>query len=161
MYSLTYDVWNKIIDEIIAVHAPLFDAMQESAESQKITKEIVDELKADGTKAVKKGQWQFLLSIELYGDDIEGFNIALLSAESLEAFEEVEMGILERSGVHFRDISGFEAEFGTDLMDDVIERIEERYNISSEVGSDEIVFQMVVFDSEDIDNSQNSKKTWL
>jgi hypothetical protein len=48
LYSLTYDIWNAIIDEAIDAYSPLFEVMQRAADGIILSKSLVDKLKQEG-----------------------------------------------------------------------------------------------------------------
>ena len=87
MLSLTYDLWNEIIYDAVEAHAFLFDAMHQTADQLKLSKELVEDLKQNGMKDVGDDPWHFILEIDLLEDKIKGFTISLLAAESMELFE--------------------------------------------------------------------------
>jgi hypothetical protein len=154
MYSLTYDLWNDIIDGVIEAHASLFGAMRQAADGISLSKELVDELKLQGVKEIDVEPWHFLLKIEQYSDEIEGFMISLLAAEELGALELIKADVAALNGVSMEEISGFEADHGLDLDEEITEGISEGYGIDAEIADDGVLFELVVFDSEDIDNSR-------
>jgi hypothetical protein len=114
MFALTYDLWKEILEEVVKAQGPLFLAMQEAANGISLNRELVEELKVSEFKEVNEGQWHFLLKIDLYGDDIGGFGISLLAAETPEIYEQIKQGSISKFGFSFEDIMGFEAEHGLD-----------------------------------------------
>ncbi len=160
MYSLTYDLWNDIIDGVIEAHAPLFEAMRQTADRTHISGALVEELKLQGVKEIGEDPWRFLLKIELYGDEIEGFMISLLAAEELETLELMKAEVAMLHGVSPEELKGFEADHGLDLDEEIITGMEEGYGITAEVAENGILFELVIFDSEDIDNSQRGNHAW-
>ena len=157
MYSLTYDIWNAIIDEAIDAYSPLFEVMQRAADGVILSKSLVDKLKQEGFMDLVSENRQFLLAIELYDDLIGGFKISLMASESLDAFEEIKERSTAAHDVSFEDIRNFEAEHGLDMAEEILDGIEEKYSVYVEEASEDIVFELVIFDSEDIDN--NSRMT--
>jgi len=153
MFALTYYMWKEIINEIVKDHEPLFDAMHQTAEHLSLDRELVEELKAAEFKEIGMGKWRFLLKIELYGDDIGGFGIYLLAAESVETFEQIKLQAASKYDVSLEGLSGFEAEHGLDLDEEVVKIIEDRFGIGTEFAENGVLFELVVFDSEDIDNT--------
>jgi hypothetical protein len=160
MYSLTYDLWNDIIDSVIEAHAPLFEAMRRTADRTHISGALVEELKLQGVKEIGDDPWRFLLKIELYSDEIEGFMVSLLAAEELETLELMKAEAAMLHGVSQEELEGFEADHGLDLDEEIIEGMEEGYGITAEIAEDGILFELVIFDSEDIDNSQRVHHAW-
>lgn len=153
MYSVTYDLWKDIIDDAIEAHAPLFEAMHSAAEKIPLSGQLVEELKLHGVKEIEGNSWNFLLRIELYDDGIEGFMISLMAAEDLTAFEQMKANAAMVLGISMEDINGFEADHGLELDEEIIKGIEEGFGITAEVAENGILFELVIFDSEDIDNN--------
>jgi len=160
MYNLTYDLWNDIIGGVIDAHSPLFEAMRQAANRIQISGALIEELKLQGVKEIGVDPWRFLLKIELYGDEIEGFMISLLAAEELVALELMKAEVAMLRGVSLEDLKGFEADHGLDLDEEIIEGMEEGYGITAEIADSGILFELVIFDSEDIDNSQMGSQAW-
>ncbi len=160
MYSLTYDLWNDIIDGVIEAHAPLFDAMRQTASRTQISRALIEELKLQGIKEIGIEPWRFLLKIELYGDEIDGFMVSLLAAEELATLELMKAEMAMLRGISLEDLKGFEADHGLDLDKEIIDGIGESYGITAEIADNGILFELVIFDSEDIDNSQMGNQTW-
>jgi hypothetical protein len=113
----------------------------------------VEELKLKGFKEVDKAPWKFLLKIELFDDKIGGFMIYLLAAEEPEVYESIKAEAAAAYGASLEDVRGFEVENGLNMDDEVIEKIDEQ-GISAAKASNEVLFKLVVFDSQDIDNSR-------
>jgi hypothetical protein len=157
LYSLTYDIWNAIIDEAIDAYSPLFEVMQRAADGIILSKSLVDKLKQEGFMDLVSENRQFLLAIELYDDLIGGFKISLMASESLDAFEEIKERSTAAHDVSFEDIRNFEAEHGLDMAEEIMDGIEKKYSDYVEETGEDIVFELVIFDSEDIDN--NSRMT--
>jgi hypothetical protein len=160
MYSLTYDRWTDLIDDMIEAHAPLFEAMRQTADKIPLSGQLVEELKLQGVKEIGEVPWRLLLKIELYGDDIEGFMISLLAAEDLMIFEQTKAEVAMAHGISLEEINGFEADHGLDLDEEIITGIEEGYGITTEIAENGILFELVIFDSEDIDNSHRGNHDW-
>ncbi len=158
--GLTYDLWNEIIEDVIDSHAPLFEAMHQAADEFKLSKEIVEELKLKGVKEIKKEPWHFMLAIELHADEIGGFRISLFSSEDLEAFWLIKSKASADHGLAPEDLEGFEIEHGLEMDEEVFEGIEETYGISAEAHADGVVFELLLFDSQDIDNSMQNEGAW-
>ncbi len=153
MYNLTYDQWQALIDDVIGVQAPLFQAMRATADGVCLDKNLADELKLEGQKELKVGDWTFLLALEPHDDIIGGFAISLLAEESLEDFDEVKEMVAEARGFTWFDIRNFETEHGLNLNDEILEKVEKEYGVLAEADDQTILFDMVVFDSQDTDNN--------
>ena len=161
MYSLTYDLWNIIVDEAVYAYSPLFEEMQRTANGISLSKSLVDKLKQEGAMDVEDENRHFLLAIELYNDVIGGFKISLMISESLDAFEEIKERAAAGHDVTFEDIRNFEAEHGMDMAEEILDGIEERYSVYAEETGVDIVFELVVFDSENIDsNNLMGNRAW-
>jgi hypothetical protein len=153
MYSLTYDLWNAVIDEAVDAYSSLFEAMQRAASSVSLSKSLVDELKRKGTIEIVNDTQRFLLAIELYDDGIGGFKISLMTSESIDAFQEIKERAAAVYEVALDDIRNFEVEHGLDMSDEILDMIVEKYSVNASEAGEDIVFELVVFDSEDIDNN--------
>ena len=160
MYSLTYDLWKDLISDVIDAHDPLFMAMLHAAEGLSLSKALVDELKQTGVKEIGDNSWHFLLEIDPIADQIEGFSISLLAAEDRKVFEQIVADKAVDRGVSSDDIEGFELEHGLDLNEDIFVEIEDIYDIRAETVENGVFFELVVFDSQDIDNSRESDEAW-
>ncbi len=157
MFSLTYDLWNEIVHEVMESHTPLFEAMQKATDEIKLSKELVDDLKAKGIVDVTEGHWTFFIQIELLDDVIEGFKISLIAAESMETFEQsIAMAALNH-GTSLEDIEGFELENGLELEEEIFEMMEERFDVIADVTDEDVIFELVIFDSQDLDNNLKSE----
>jgi hypothetical protein len=153
MYSITYDLWSDIIDDMIEAHAPLFEAMRKTAEKIQLSRALVNELKQNGIKEVYDEPWHFLLKLDLYDDGIGGFAISLMAAQTPEAFEQIKINAMAARGVSDEAIRGFEAEHGLDMDEEIIKGLEESFGIIAEQAESGFLFELALFDSEDIDNS--------
>jgi hypothetical protein len=153
LYSLTYDLWNNIVDEAVDAYSPLFEEMQRTANGISLSKSLVDKLKQEGAIEVVDETLHFLLAIELYDDGIGGFKISLMISENLDAFEEIKERAAAAHDVTFEDIRNFEVEHGMNMAEEILDGIEERYSVYAEDTGKDVVFELVVFDSEDIDSN--------
>jgi len=158
--GLTYDLWNEIIEDAVDRHAPLFEAMHRAAEGIRLSKDLVEELKLRGAKEIEKDSWNFMLDIELYPDEIGGFSISLFSSEDLDAFRQIEAEAAENRGFTSEDIEGFEIEHGLEMDEEIFDGIGERFGITAEANEDDVVFELLLFDSRDIDNSKENEEAW-
>jgi hypothetical protein len=160
VFSLTYDLWNEIIYDAVEAHAFLFDAMHQTADQLKLSKELVEDLKQNEMKDVGDDPWHFILEIDLLEDKINGFTISLLAAESTELFESSIAKAASNHGISLEEIQGFEIEHGLEMDEEIFEKIEESYNVTTDFAEDGVIFQLVVFDSRDIDNNLESDPAW-
>ena len=160
MVAITYDLWNDVIDEVIRIHTPLFEAMRRAERYLILSRALVDELKIKGFKEVQEGEWNFLLIIEPYEDEIGGFKIYLLAAETSEVFQQAKVDAAMSQSASADDLRGFEVEHGLDLDDEIFEAMEDSYDISAEVTTNGMLFELVVFDSDDIDDSGKGAESW-
>jgi hypothetical protein len=155
MAGLTYELWNEMMDDAVEAQAPLFQAMHSAAEKIKITRSLVETLRLEGIKEMKEGEVELVLAIELHNDGIDGFMISLIAAESLELLEEVIYDVAEEMGFSEEEVRGYQAEHGLNLVEDFFSALANREGISAEVDGDSAVFELILFDSEDVDNSIN------
>jgi hypothetical protein len=153
LYSLTYDLWNIIVDEAVDAYSPLFEEMQRTSDNISLSKSLVDKLKQEGAMDVVDETQHFLLVIELYDDGIGGFKISLMISESLDAFEEIKERAAAAHDVTFEDIRNFEVEHGMNMAEEILDGIEKRYSVYAEETREGLVFELVVFDSENIDSN--------
>ncbi|MDD1751805.1 MAG: hypothetical protein LUQ38_01790 [Methanotrichaceae archaeon] len=160
LVAITYDLWNDVIDEVIRIHTPLFEAMRRAERYLILSRALVDELKIKGFKEVQEGEWNFLLIIEPYEDEIGGFKIYLLAAETSEVFQQAKVDAAMSQSASADDLRGFEVEHGLDLDDEIFEAMEDSYDISAEVTTNGMLFELVVFDSDDIDDSGKGAESW-
>jgi hypothetical protein len=58
------------------------------------------------------------------------------------------------------EIEGFELEHGLNMQEEIFVEMEERYAVRVEARENEVVYELVIFDSQDIDNSQSSDLAW-
>jgi predicted translin family RNA/ssDNA-binding protein len=157
---LMYDTWNEIIHGVIELHAPFLEAMKIAAKALNISSEIVKELKRVGFKEIREKYWSFHLEIESYDDEIGGFKVFLSAAEACDEFQEAISNAANAHGVSLNDLKTFEIEHGLDLIEDIFEVIEENYNIYAQETNEGVLFALVVFDSDDIDNSGLAAEDW-
>jgi hypothetical protein len=161
MYSLTYDLWNLIIEEAVDAYAPIFETMHNVADGIQLSRSLVEELKLKGIKGLTGENRQFLLTIEPHDDEIGGFKISLLTAESIDAFEKVNEEAVASQGFSLEDIKNFEAEHGLNMADEILDGIEAEFDVLAEKSEEGLIFELVVFDSEDIDNNNGmANRAW-
>jgi len=161
VYVLTYELWNSIIEKAMDAYAPSLDALENMADSIQLSRKLVENLRKNGSRDSEGYNRQFLLSIEPYDDEIGGFRIILAMVESIETFEKIVADSVASLGFSWDDIVNFEAEHGLNLKDEILDRIEEEHAILAEESGGDLVFMLVIFDSEDIDNnSRMGNEAW-
>ncbi len=160
MYNLTYDLWKEIIDDVVIVHSSLFGAMHQAVDHIELSKAFVEELKRKGMMEIGEGPWNFLIEIEFVDDKIEGFRISLLAAESAEDFEEIKAKVAADKGFSLVEVEGFELEHGLELDEDIFEEMEASFGVTAKIEEDDVIFEIVIFDSQDLDNSLKSVEIW-
>jgi hypothetical protein len=160
LFALTYDLWQEIIDKIALAHDSLFSAMHQAAEDLVLTSAMIEDLKDKKELKVADDSWEFLLMIDFVEDEIGGFSVILVAKEELVVLEQIKANVVSDLGFSLEDIEGFELEHGLDLQEEIFVEIEERYGVRAEAGEDSVIYEMVIFDSQDIDNSQYSEQVW-
>jgi hypothetical protein len=160
LFGLTYDLWKEIIDEIALAHDSLFAAMHQAAEELQLSATLIDELKSKRELTVAKDPWEFLLMIDFIEDKINGFIIYLTATEPLETLEEIKANVASDHGISLEVIEGFELEHGLDMQEEIFVEMEESYDIRAEVRENEVIYELVIFDSQDIDDSRSGDLAW-
>jgi hypothetical protein len=160
LLSLTYDLWNEIIYDAVEAHAFLFDVMHQTADQIDLSKELVEDLKQNGMKDIGEDPWHFILQIDHLDDKIKGFTISLLAAESMDFFELSIAKAAANRGISLEEIQGFEIEHGLEMDEEIFEKMEESYNVTTDITENEVLFELVVFDSRDLDNNLESDPAW-
>lgn len=161
MYVLTYELWNSIIENAVDAYASSFEALQNMADSIQLSRKLVENLRKNGSGDLEGYNRQFLLSIEPYDDEIGGFRIILTMVESIETFQKTVADSVASQGFSWEDIVNFETEHGLNLKYEILDRMEEEHAISAEDSGGDLVFELVIFDSEDIDNnSRMGNEAW-
>ena len=145
---------------MVGAHIDLFEAMHHASEQLQLSKPLIDDLKGRGVKEIGTGSQRFLLKIDFLEDKIGGFKISLLAAEDIEVFEELKAEIASDHGFCIEEIEGFELEHGLDMDEDIFEEMRESYGIDVEIDENELLFELVVFDSQDIDDSRKIDEAW-
>ncbi len=161
MYSLTYDLWKEIIDDVAFEHASLFAAMHQAAEDLKLSRVLIDDLKNKRELPIADDPWHLRLQIDFINDNIGGFRIYMIAPEELDILVQIMAEMAADHGFSLEEIEGFEIEHGLDMLDEVFEEIEDTYKIQAEVIENDVLFRLVVFDSQDIDDSRRSDLVWL
>ena len=160
MFGLTYELWNEIVHDVSTAHSPLFEAMHDAVDGIDISRDLVLELKKNGMIDIGEEPWSFFLQIDPIDDAIEGFRISLISAENIDLFESSIAKSAANHGISLEEIEGFEAEHGLEIYSEIIKTIEELYNITAEIDDGEVLFELTVFDSQDIDNCKERDLLW-
>jgi hypothetical protein len=153
LFSLTYDLWKEIIEVIAHAHDSLFAAMHQTAEELQLSAALIDDLKKKRELTIAKDPWELQLAIEFIEDEINGFTIFLVAKEPLEILEEIKANVVSDQGFSLEDIEGFELEHGLDIQEEIFVEIEESYGVTAEVRENVVIYELVIFDSQDIDNS--------
>jgi len=161
LFSLTYDLWMEIIDEIALAHDSLFAAMHQAAEDLQLSAALIDDLKSKRELAIANDPWELRLMIEFIEDKINGFIIYLVAVEPLEILEEIKANVASLNGFSLEEIVGFELEHGLNMQEEIFVEMEESYAVTAEVRENEVIYELVIFDSQDIDNSRTSDLAWL
>jgi hypothetical protein len=161
LFSLTYDLWKEIIDEIVLAHDSLFAAMHQAAEDLQLSMALIDDLKSKRELMISNDPWELRLMIEFIEDKINGFIIYLAAKEPQETLVEIKANVASDHGFSWEDIDGFEREHGLDMQEEIFAEMEESYSIQAEVREDVVIYELVIFDSQDIDNSLSRDLSWL
>ncbi len=160
VYSLTYDLWKEIIDDVALEHSTLFMAMHQAEEELEISRALIDDLKNKRDLMIADDPWHLRLQIDFIDDKIGGFRIYIAAAEELEVFELIKAKAAADHGFSLEVMEGFELEHGLDMDEEIFETIADSYEIRAELSENEVLFELVVFDSQDIDDSQMSNLVW-
>jgi len=160
LFSLTYDLWEEIIDEIAQAHDSLFAAMHVAAEKLELTTALIDDLKCKRELTIANDPWELKLKIEFIEDKINGFIIWLAAVEPLEILEEIKVNVASDHGFSLEEIVGFELEHGLDMQEEIFVAIEESYTVRAEVKENVVTYELVIFDSQDIDDSRTNDLAW-
>jgi len=160
LFGLTYDLWNEIIDEIALAHDSLFAVMQAAAEDLQLSAALIDDLKSKREIQIANDPWELRLKIDFIEDKIGGFIIYLEAKEPLDILEQIKADVASDNGFSLEDIEGFEVEHGLDMDEEIFVEVEEGYGVQAEAREDEVVYMLVIFDSQDIDNSLPGNPAW-
>ena len=160
MFGLTYDIWKEIIDEIALAHDSLFAAMHQAAEELQLSTSLIDDLKSKRELMIANDPWELRLMIDFIEDKIDGFIIYLATVEPLEILEQIKANVASDNGFSLEEMEGFELEHGLDIEEEIFVEMEESYGVQAEVKENEIVYELVIFDSQDIDNSRSGYPAW-
>ncbi len=153
MFSLTYDLWKEIIVDIAVAHDSLFAAMHQVAEELSLTAALIDDLKKKRELTIANDPWELQLTIEFIEDEINGFMIFLIAKEPLEILEEIKANVASDQGFSLEEIEGFELEHGLDIQEEIFVEIEDSYAVTAEIKENVVIYELAIFDSQDIDDS--------
>ncbi|MDD1750364.1 MAG: hypothetical protein LUO89_10870 [Methanothrix sp.] len=160
MFGLTYDLWKEIIDEVALAHDSLFAAMHQAAEDIQLSATLIDDLKSKRELEIANDPWKFYLMIDFIEDKIGGFIIYLATVEQLDTLEQIKANVASDHGFSLEEIEGFELEHGLDMQEEIFVEMEESYGVRTEVRENEVVYELVIFDSQDIDDTRSSDLAW-
>lgn len=160
LIGLTYDLWKEIIEKIVLAHDPLFAAMHQASEELQLSLTLIENLKRKIELKIANDPWDFRLRIDFIEDKIRGFIIYLIATEPLEILEEIKANASSDLGFSLEEIEGFEIEHGLNLQEEIFEEMEESYGVQAEVKESEVIYELVIFDSQDIDDSRSSDLVW-
>jgi hypothetical protein len=160
VYSLTYDLWKEMIDDIAFAHSSLFTAMHQAAEELEISRALIDDLKNKRDLMIADDPWHLQLQIDFIDDEIGGFRIYVAATEELDVLELIKAKTVADHGISLEEIEGFELEHGLDIDEEIFEVMEDSYEIRADFLETEVLFRLVVFDSQDIDDSRQSNLAW-
>jgi hypothetical protein len=160
LFSLTYDLWKEIIEEIAQAHDSLFAAMHQAAEELQLSKALIDDLKSKRELMIANDPWELELTIEFIEDEIDGFIIYLEAKEQQEILEDIKANVASDHGFSLEEIEGFELEHGLNIQEEIFEEMEESYGVRAEVRENAVIYELVIFDSQDIDDSRSSDLAW-
>jgi len=160
LFTLTYDLWEEIIDEIALAHDSLFAAMHQRAEDLQLSAALIDDLKSKKELTIANDPWELKLNLEFIEDKINGFIIWLAVDEPLEVLEEIKVNVASDHGFSLEEVVGFELEHGLDMQEEIFVEMEECYGVRAEAKENVVTYELVIFDSQDIDDSQSCDLAW-
>lgn len=160
MYEINYEIWKEMVEDIAFEYVPLFSIMHEVAKEMPLSRALVDDLKNTKELTISNDPWRMWLQIDLIADNINGFIVYLMASEELNAFENLLSETAEDYGISLEDIDAFEIDHGLDMLGDVFEEIRDKYEIQPETKGSDIIFSLVVFDSQDIDDCKGNDIFW-
>ncbi len=139
--------------DVAQAHESIFSAMHQAAEDLQLSAALIDDLKKKKELTIAEDPLELQLSIEFLDDEINGFIIFLVAKEPLEILEEIKANIVSDQGFSLEEMEGFELEHGLDIQEEIFVEIEESYGVTAEIREDDVIYELVIFDSQDIDNS--------
>lgn len=69
--------------------------------------------------------------------------------------------VVSDHGFSLEEIEGFELEHGLDLMEEILVAIEERQGVRAGLSEESVFFELLIFDSRDIDDLNHSGQAWM
>lgn len=160
MNDLSYELWREMIESIASEYEPLFSIMHEVAGELPLSRDLIDDLKKRNEKTISDDPWRIWLQIDPIDDEIGGFRIYLLAAIEMEAMNELMEETEDDLGISPEEIDAFEVEHGLDMLGEIFEVIRDEYQVQPEVQEGNIILTLVVFDSQDIDDSKGNDIFW-
>lgn len=160
MNDLTYELWRELIEYIASECEPLFSIMHEVAGELPLSRDLIDDLKKRNEITISDDPWKMQLQIDPIDDDIGGFRVYLMASIELDAMNELMKETEDDLGVSPEEIDAFEVEHGLDMLGDIFEEIRDKYQVQPEIQEGNIIFSLVVFDSQDIDDSKGNDIFW-
>ena len=132
MFTLTYDLWREIVEDVVISHQPLFESMHQAAEDLDLTTALIEELKRQEELPLP-GDMDFKLVIDFFQDEIEGFIIFLAAEEPQELLARLMADATEERGFSLKEMQAFELEHGLNMQEEILVEMEETYGIQAEV----------------------------
>ena len=160
MYNIDYAIWQEMVEYVVYEYAPLFSILHEAARELPLSRTLIDDLKASGELTVSCEPFRISLQIDPINDNIGGFRIYLMASIELSAMKELMSEVADDQGISQEEIDAFEVEQGLDMLGDIFEEIRDGYDIHPEIKGDDIIFSLLVFDSQDIDDSKGNDIFW-
>lgn len=160
MNDLNYELWQEMIEHIASEYADLFSIMHQAARELPLSRALIDDLKTKKELLISTDPWRMVLQIDLIEDDIGGFRIYLMTSVERDALEDLMSETAEELGITQEEIDAFEVDHGLDMLGDVFEKIRDEYGIQPEIQGGNIIFSLLVFDSQDIDDSMGNDIFW-
>lgn len=160
MNDLNYELWQEMIEHIASEYASLFSIMHEAAGELPLSRALIDSLKNKTELLISTDPWRMCLQIDLIEDDIGGFRIYLMTSLEMDGMEDLMTETAEELGITQEEINAFEVEHGLDMRGDVFEKIRDEYGIQPEIQGGNIIFSLLVFDSQDIDDCMGNDIFW-
>ncbi len=160
MSEIGYEMWQEMVGDAAIEYAPLFSFMHETAREMPVSRALIEDLKKNKEIKILSDPYELWLQIDLIEDDIGGFRIYLQASEERNTMEELMAKMAEYQGITQKEIEAYEVEHGLDMMGDIFEAIRDGYDIQPEIRGDDIIFSLVIFDSQDIDDSKGNDVYW-
>ena len=156
MNDLNYELWQEMIEHIASEYADLFSIMHQAARELPLSRALIDDLKTKKELLISTDPWRMVLQIDLIEDD----RIYLMTSVERDALEDLMSETAEELGITQEEIDAFEVDHGLDMLGDVFEKIRDEYGIQPEIQGGNIIFSLLVFDSQDIDDCMGNDIFW-